>query len=149
MNRWVDGQMNNHWLILYFFEMAYIFLDSMLFLRDIAILTTIYSGKIGDHKEMCCDRRFSLRQPSDMLSSVLPRSWNLSSGEMSVYIKTARARWAQEFQTWPSLTRRKKREREWGKKMAEVPERAVKSKPFQQVYLWNISTAKLFWVIRI
>lgn len=36
--------------------MAYIFLDSMLFLRDIAILTTIYSGKIGDHKEMCCDR---------------------------------------------------------------------------------------------
>lgn len=54
---------------------------------------------------------------------------------MSVYIKTARARWAQEFQTWPSLTRRKKREREWGEKMAEVPERAVKSKPFQQVYL--------------
>lgn len=36
--------------------MAYIFLDSMPVLRDIAILTTIYSGKIGDHKEMCCDR---------------------------------------------------------------------------------------------
>lgn len=59
MNRWVDGQMNNHRLILYFFEMAYIFLDSMLFLRGIAILTTIYSGKIGDHKEMCCDKKDS------------------------------------------------------------------------------------------